>query len=229
MCATDRLREITTHLMGHDTPRIHDCLNVSIIETFALASARTYAPTVLAPQIADAVTRKILADAAHDVPGLRRELHVSMGEGRIDVAAVNGRLVGYEIKSAADSFARLPRQIDVYGRVVDEAVLVVERRRPDALLERIPWWWGLWSARSDGEGCTLEVVRAPAANPTPQALATAQLLWRDEALALLREHRSVNGLARANRWRLWTLITDVVPLPELQRYVRAALRARPGW
>lgn len=184
---------------------------------------------MLAPQIADAVTQMILADAADDVPRFRRELHVSMGEGRIDVAAVNGRLVGFEIKSAADSFARLSRQVDVYGRVVDEAVLVVERRRPEALLPRIPPWWGLWSAHGDGEGCTLEVVRSPAPNPTPQALATAQLLWRDEALALLREHHSEHGLARANRWRLWTTITDVVPLPALQRYVRTVLRARPGW
>lgn len=185
--------------------------------------------TVLAPQIADAVTQRILVDAADDVPRFRRELHVSMGEGRIDVAAVNGRLVGFEIKSAADSFARLPRQVDVYSRVVDEAVLVVERRRPETFLPRIPTWWGLWVARDDGAGCTLDVVRPPAMNPSPQALATAQLLWREEALALLREHGSGHGLERANRWRLWTTIADVVPLPALQRYVRNALRARPGW
>lgn len=183
---------------------------------------------VLAPQITDAVAEKILADAP-DAPYLRREMHVSMGEGRIDVASVGRALVGFEIKSSGDGLARLSRQVDVYGRVVDEAVLVVERRSPESLLLRLPPWWGLWSARLHDDECVLEVVRPPSLNPAPQALATAQLLWRDEALDLLRAHDAARGLARANRWRLWTAIADVVPLPALRHHVRATLRARQGW
>lgn len=154
---------------------------------------------------------------------------MSFGEGRIDIAAINGSLVGFEIKSASDGLARLSKQIDIYNRVVDEAFLVVDRRHPFRLLERLPPWWGLWAASSVAGECRLHELRPSSTNPEAQPLATAQLLWRDEALSLLREHGHGRGLSKANRWQLWTTVAAVVPFPVLREHVRATLRARPGW
>jgi len=184
---------------------------------------------VLAGDIAAEVVARSFRHHRDDPPTVRRELHVSMGEGRIDVATINGLIRGYEIKSASDGLGRLARQVRLYDRVVDEAVLVVERRHPSRLLERLPDWWGLWAARDDDGQCLLEELRPPQPNPKTSPLATAQLLWRAEALTLLRDVGHGHGLARANRWQLWTTIVEVVPLPDLRRRVCETIRARRGW
>ncbi len=55
-----------------------------------------------------------------------REWSVGVGSSRIDVAAINGRITGCEIKSTRDDFARLARQVEIYSAVLDVAILVVE-------------------------------------------------------------------------------------------------------
>ncbi len=160
---------------------------------------------------------------------VRHELTICVGEARVDVAAVNGSIFGYEIKSAADSLARLPRQIEFYGRVVDRAVLVAERARPERLLRHLPPWWGLWHVSKVSDGVSLREVRFPARNPSPDPLGVAQLLWRSEALDVLRRHGVARGLSSANRWRLWEALAANLPLPELQREVRHLLTVRQEW
>lgn len=58
----------------------------------------------------------------------RDELGICLGETRMDLAAINGQISGYEIKSDRDRIDRLARQMELYGRVVDTAVLVTEER-----------------------------------------------------------------------------------------------------
>src|SRR6266478_524890 len=53
------------------------------------------------------------------------ELGLCGGRVRVDIAVVNGLLCGYEIKSDRDTLRRLSTQIDVYGKVLDRAILVV--------------------------------------------------------------------------------------------------------
>lgn len=187
----------------------------------------SYAPPVLAAEISSAVERVV--DTGSPRPRLRRELPVSMGEGRLDVAVIDAELRGFEVKSAADGLSRLDRQVALYNRVVDRAVLVVDRRHPQRLLERLPRWWGLWAASTDGGGCRIEVLRTARPNLLVQPLATAQLLWRDEAVTVLRDRGYTTGLAGANRWRLWTLLVEVLPLPDLRSVVLSTLRARREW
>lgn len=160
----------------------------------------------------------------------RREWSIGVGATRVDVAAINGRIIGCEVKSARDNFARLPSQIDLYSAVLDIAVLAVER---SAAAERaaqiLPYWWGIWLARPAGPCAVLDVVRAPRPNPAPDPLSIAQLLWRDEAYAVLDGRDLGGGLRRATRWRLWEALAEQVPLPELQYEVREAIKARPEW
>ena len=56
------------------------------------------------------------------------ELGVCRGQVRIDVAVVNGRFHGYEIKSDRDSLRRLDGQVDLYSKVLDRATIVVGDR-----------------------------------------------------------------------------------------------------
>jgi len=73
------------------------------------------------------------------------------------------------------------------------------------------------------------VVRSAPGNPDVQPLAVAQLLWRDEARAVLTRRGSASSLRSVTRWRLWEALAEQLPLDVLRREVPAAIRARPGW
>jgi hypothetical protein len=62
-----------------------------------------------------------------------------------------------------------------------------------------------------------------------QPLAVAQLLWRAEALEVLRHRGLHRGLSSATRWRLWERLAEQLPLLELQVEVRSRLKARQDW
>ena len=66
------------------------------------------------------------------------ELGLCRGQVRVDVAVVNGLLHGYEIKSDRDSLCRLGVQVEVYGKVFDQATLVVGDRHMVNQIQRIP-------------------------------------------------------------------------------------------
>lgn len=160
----------------------------------------------------------------------RREWSIGVGATRVDVAAINGRIIGCEIKSARDNFGRLPSQMELYSAVLDTAVLAVEgSTAAERARHLLPTWWGIWLARSTERGAVLDVVREPEPNPDPDPLSIAQLLWRDEAFAALHRHGLSAGLRKATRWRLWEALAGQLPLPELQREVRETIKARPEW
>lgn len=160
----------------------------------------------------------------------RREWSIGVGATRVDMAAINGRITGCEVKSARDNFGRLSSQVELYSAVLDTAVLIVEGATAVARAEHlVPAWWGIWLARSTENGAALEIVRGAGSNPAPEPLSVAQLLWRDEAYAVLDRRGFSAGLRRATRWRLWEALAGQVSLPELQYEVREAIKARPEW
>ena len=75
----------------------------------------------------------------------------------------------------------------------------------------------------------LDVIRAPESNPAPDPLSVAQLLWRDEAFAVLERHGLGQGRRKATRWRLWEALAEHLPLSDLQLEAREAIKARPDW
>lgn len=160
---------------------------------------------------------------------IRNELGLCLGETRVDVAVINGKLSGYEIKSERDTLERLDRQVDLYGRVLDEAWLVVAEKHVPHALDRIPPWWGMVTAKVvKGEVRCVRTRRAKR-NRHVDPYALAQLLWRDEAFAVLQERGLSRGLSGATRFRLWEQLAVHVPLRELRPEVLARLRARAQW
>lgn len=157
------------------------------------------------------------------------ELGVCQGEFRIDVAVVNGALHGWEIKSDRDTLSRLPGQAEAYSRVFDEVTLVVGETHISGALERIPGWWGVLRALKPRGGAVLEPVRPPARNPRPDPQALAQLLWRDELVAILADLDAPRKLLRRPKWDLWPALAARLEVEEIGARVRAALKARGGW
>ena len=153
------------------------------------------------------------------------ELGLCQGDVRVDVAAVNGELSGYEIKSPSDTLARFPKQCKFYSKVVDRAWLVA----PEKTLAKAetPEWWGLIAVFELDDRLGLRVVRPALINPKPDPLSIAKLLWRDEALECLRNAGRARGVMTKSRKVIWKRLIEAVALDDLRAAVRAALQRRP--
>ena len=152
-----------------------------------------------------------------------------LGQVRVDVGVVAGALWGYEIKSAHDTLRRLPKQVEVYSRVLDFAVLVVAECHLDAAQDLLPPWWGIAVAVDDASAVRVDRVRHASPNPGVDASALVQLLWRDEAIELLADRGMDRGVRTKPRRFAWDRLAQQVELPELQTAVRHRLRSRQGW
>lgn len=217
------------HGSARPRPAILDRMDVTSPVGPRAPAAKT-APMVEAEirtMVKEAACRRFARDPATLIV---EEMVVDRYAARIDVAVVNGALHGFEIKSARDTLARLPRQVESYARVFDTVTLVVAERHLARATEVAPVWWGIEvavpSERGDG---TLRRHRRATQNPAVDPLALAALLWRAEAIALLDERGLAVGLRGRPRRELWTALAELVPVEELGQYVRGCLRARSGW
>lgn len=148
---------------------------------------------------------------------------------RVDVAAVNGALWGYEIKSELDTLRRLPTQVEVYSQVLDYAALVVAECHHDHAVALLPDWWEVVVVTGDADNVVLHAARPGTKNAGVDALQVAQLLWRDEVLAELTERGLDRGVRSKPRRALWQRLVESLELSDLQQVVRTRLKARQGW
>lgn len=157
------------------------------------------------------------------------ELGLRHGACRIDLVVVNGILHGFELKSDSDTLRRLPRQAETYNRVLDCVTLVVGSRHLDKATEMVPGWWGIRVAVGAEPQITLQDVRPPKENPSPDPLAIARLLWREEALALLRELGQATGLYSKPRGLIYAKLAMTSDIDFLRAGVRQRLKHREDW
>lgn len=159
-----------------------------------------------------------------------QELGIEHGSARIDLAVVNGALIGYEIKSDYDSLDRLANQMHAYHRVFDELSIVTTSLFVFQVEQLLPPWWGILQAVCDDAGVVgLKVVRAPSANPRQEALSLLRLLWRDEAAALLEQHRTYKAKTKLTRAMIYAELAGLADLSTVRDWVSHALRHRNTW
>lgn len=154
------------------------------------------------------------------------ELGVCRGEVRVDVALVSGMIHGYEIKSDRDSLRRLTKQIELYGKVLDRATLVVGERHLEAGIAIIPDWWGVLRVEPTRKGPRLKSVRRARMNPARDARALAEFLWLDDAIDLLEQHGLDRGVRSKPRRVVWDRICESFDIKVIADAVRERLRAR---
>ena len=183
--------------------------------------------------VREALIARLHRQHANELTRIVPELSLCQAEARIDLAVINGRLTGWEIKSAADTLTRLPLQAPVYSRIFDRVWLAADARHVDGAMTLIPSWWGVVRVADRSGACTLTQVRPSRINPGVDLASLVRLLWRDEALAELKSLHLAEGLERAPRRVLWQRLADAVPRraskAQIQRRVRLRLRDREGW
>ncbi len=150
------------------------------------------------------------------------EFGLCQGTARVDVAVINGSIHGYEIKSEHDTLQRVDSQLAVYTKTLDYLTFVTNEKHLAHLDASIPAWCGLFVIDKDG---ILRIERESQKNADIDPHSLVQLLWRDEAIAILRQLGFHKGMHRVKS-ALWHDIAEAVPVDELNEIVRDTLKTR---
>lgn len=159
------------------------------------------------------------------------EFSVCDGAARVDLAAVNGVMHGFEIKSDIDSLERLPHQMELYSSVFDKVTLVVGATHLYHAFNLVPDWWGVTVARVNEEGLvSFNEIREPELNRHIRVQAIVKLLWKDEALGILNELGFSKGYKSKNRDQICNRLVEVLDAETLTSKVRNLIQFnREGW
>jgi len=157
------------------------------------------------------------------------ELGVMEGKYRIDLAVINDRLHGFEIKSASDNLLRLQAQQESYSKIFDRMTLVADECHVADALKIIPDWWGLIAVSMREGKPYLNEIWPSRQNLAVDPLSLSQLLWRQEALDILEDLGLAAGVRKKSRKLMWKLLAACLTLDELRHRVSATLRKRTSW
>ncbi len=116
-----------------------------------------------------------------------------MGRSRADIMMVRpGSLSGIEIKSDADTYARLARQVKDYDKYFDSNYIVAGVSHAYHIEEHVPEYWGIITVEVVEDRADFYILREARANGKMKPDLLMQFLWRPE-LAHLQQ---INGLPK---------------------------------
>lgn len=111
----------------------------------------------------------------------------NMGKSRADVVMIAPEaLYGIEIKSDADTYERLSRQVKDYNQFFDYNIIVVGTRHAMHVEEHVPNWWGIITVELESGVSDFYILRRPTENPKMNWKKKLSLMWRPE-LAHIQE------------------------------------------
>lgn len=150
---------------------------------------------------------------------------LAVGDARIDIAVVNGKFHGIEIKSDFDSLIRLENQISFYNMVFDKITIIISEKFIDKVTEIVPNWWGIYIIDSS-KNTKLKRIKIGKSNPCVNKLSLIRLLWKEELINFLFQKNIKKGIKSKNKNDLIHLINEVATLKEIQIYIRVCLKTR---
>lgn len=166
------------------------------------------------------IDRLMSSSHVDDEAVLISEMTVANWSRRADLVLANGSLWAFEIKSEADSLARLPGQLRTFRSHFEKLTLVVAPRFEERVLNTLPDGVGLWVA--EGESRLVERVR-----PKLTALSAEASISLMTANELRRMVASI-GLASAGKLRRTELVelASTLQAADLAVAAREAVKAR---
>ena len=139
------------------------------------------------------------ADIRDDLCVYLEELHgkvrffdeLTMGKSRADIVMVTEEgLIGVEIKSDADTYDRLARQVKDYDRFFDKNYVAVGTSHAHHISEHVPEHWGIITVERIAGELDFYLLREPGNSPKVRLTNQLSLLWRRELASLQKD----NGL-----------------------------------
>ena len=112
------------------------------------------------------------------------------GSARADVVMITPKLLyGIEIKSDADTYARLEKQVKNYDWYYDRNIAVVGTSHAAHIKEHVPDHWGIITVELDENGdMDFYIFRDASANPKVKDKRKITILWRTELNRLLEKN-----------------------------------------
>ena len=186
-------------------------------------------------QTNDKIIREFLIEEldlkyGHD-PSVRviEELGLNHGSARVDIAVLNGVMHGYEIKSDADTLYRLPAQIKAYNAVFKKMTIVVGIKHLEHVINMVPDWWEIRLIKESENKLQVFQIRSGLVNRQQDKQAIARLLWKDEAIDILRLHSAEKGVISQPRNKVYERLALTLDVNTLQHYVKDTLFNRTNW
>ena len=153
-----------------------------------------------------------------------------IAKSRADVMLVlEEKLIGVEIKSDADTYARLARQVKDYNKFFDYNYVVVGSSHLKLIEEHVPEYWGIIEAISKEESVEFNVLREPEINKRAQRTYKMKrklsILWRPE-LSHIQEINGMPKYKQRSKDFVITKIMEKVPWDLLHRQISEELFQR---
>jgi len=157
------------------------------------------------------------------------ELKVCNGNAIMDVAIVNGALIGFEIKSPYDNLSRLRTQMLYYNKVFDYITIVTSNKHINGVIKEVPYWWGIWVVEKNKQEIKKIQIRTAIPNENIEAFSVAQFLWKIEIIDLINKRRLDNKYKNKRKWIQWQYLADSLELTDLKNEIRTYLKSRVDW
>lgn len=156
--------------------------------------------------------REPLFDFLEEMYGKMRILEEKqMGKSRADIVMVLPDLVaGIEIKSDADTYARLKRQVKDYDQFYDKNYVVAGSSHALHIVEHVPEWWGIITVEQVAEKADFYLLREARPNPLVKLKKKLSILWRPE-LAHIQELNSMPRYKEKSKLFVIDKIAEKIP------------------
>lgn len=139
----------------------------------------------------------------------------TMGRSRADVVMITTQhIVGIEIKSDADTYARLQRQVKDYNRFYDMNYVVVGTSHAAHIEEHVPDFWGIITVEEVDNKADFYILRRPKANPKLDMALKLSMMWRPE-LAHIQEINQMPRYKERSKAFVIGKILESIPLEVL--------------
>lgn len=141
--------------------------------------------------IYDKDIREPLFDFLDETFGKNRILEEKIiGNSRADVVMVTPEAIfGIEIKSDADTYARLKTQVKDYDKYYDLNFVVVGTSHAAHIEEHVPDYWGIITVEEVDNNLDFYILRRPEPNPKVTWKRKLEMLWRPEIAVLQDEFK----------------------------------------
>ena len=153
----------------------------------------------------------------------------TMGRSRADVVMVTeDALFGIEIKSDADTYTRLSRQVKDYNKFFDYNYVVVGTSHAHHIEEHVPDAWGIITVEQDeNDESSLDfyILRRPERNTKRNILQKISLLWRPELRNILIGEK-LPKYSGKNKKYIAKVLADKIPEEKLDRLISEELFQR---
>lgn len=146
-----------------------------------------------------------------------------IGKSRADIMIVtDDAITGLEIKSDADSYTRLKRQVRDYDKYFDYNYVVIGRSHLKHIEEHIPKYWGVIACYEENGEVLFEEVKEAIENPKRKINYKMSFLWYPE-LARIREEYLKYKYSKLSKSKLRAKLIEKIDEEKLDQLISREL------